>query len=45
VFLAPDEQSVEYLFFVLADRHAWQRVVDEKLLLNLTVNQTNQAAV
>jgi hypothetical protein len=44
VFLAPDEQSLENLFFALADRRAWQRVVDEKLLLNLTVNQINQAA-
>jgi len=44
VFLAADEQNLENLFFALADRRAWQRVVDEKLLLNLTVNQTNQAA-
>ena len=42
VFMAPDEQSVEYLFFVLTDRRTWQRVVDEKRLLILTVNQTNQ---
>jgi hypothetical protein len=44
VFLAPDEPSVEYLFFALADQRAWQRVVDEKLMLILAVNQTNQAA-
>jgi predicted AAA+ superfamily ATPase len=44
VFLAPDEQNLENLFQALADRRAWQRVIDEKLLLNLTVNQENQAA-
>jgi predicted AAA+ superfamily ATPase len=44
VFLAPDEQNLANLFQALADRRAWQRVVDEELLLNLTVNQKNQAA-
>jgi hypothetical protein len=44
VFLAPDEPNLENLFQALADRRAWQRVVDEKLLLNLTVNQENLAA-
>jgi len=41
--MAPGEQSVENLFFALTDRCSWQRVVDEKRLLILTVNQTNQA--
>jgi predicted AAA+ superfamily ATPase len=44
VFLAPDEQNLENLFLALAERRAWQKVLDEKLLLNLTVNQENQAA-
>jgi len=44
VFLAPDEQNLENLFQALADRRAWQRVVDERLLLNLTANQETQAA-
>jgi hypothetical protein len=44
VFLAPDEQNLENLFFALAERRAWQKVLDEKLLLNLTVNQENQSA-
>jgi hypothetical protein len=43
VFLAPDEQSIENLFLALTDPRTWQRVVDEKRLLILTVNQTNQA--
>ena len=44
VFLAPDKDNLENLFQALADRRAWQKVIDEKLLLNLTVNQENQAA-
>jgi len=44
VFLAPDGQNLDNLFLALADRRAWQRVLDEKLLLNLTVNQEKQAA-
>lgn len=44
VFLAPDEKNLDNLFQALADRRAWQRVVDEKLLLQITVNQENQAA-
>ena len=44
VFLAPDEQNLDNLFQALADRRAWQRVIDEKLLLQITVNQENQAA-
>ncbi|MFN9630188.1 MAG: hypothetical protein ACK59A_08165 [Cyanobacteriota bacterium] len=44
VFLAPDKDNLENLFQALADRRSWQRVIDEKLLLNLTVNQENQAA-
>lgn len=43
VFLAPDEQSLENLFLALADRKAWTKVLDEKLLLNLTANQEQQA--
>jgi len=43
VFLAPNEQSIGNLFLALTDRRTWQRVVDEKRLLILTVNQTNQA--
>jgi hypothetical protein len=44
IFLAPDRDNLENLFQALADRRAWQKVIDEKLLLNLTVNQENQAA-
>ena len=44
VFLAPDEQNLDNLFQALSDRRAWQRVIDEKLLLQITVNQENQAA-
>ncbi len=44
IFLAPDERSLNNLLMGLADRKAWQRVVDERLLLNLTVNQESQAA-
>ena len=44
IFLAPDKDNLENLFQALADRRAWQKVIDEKLLLNLTVNQENQAA-
>jgi hypothetical protein len=43
VFLAPDEQNLENLFLALADRKAWTKVLDEKLLLNLTANQEQQA--
>jgi len=43
IFLAPDELNLENLFQALADRRAWQRVIDEKLLLQITVNQENQA--
>lgn len=44
IFLAADKDNLENLFHALADRRAWQKVIDEKLLLNLTVNQENQAA-
>jgi predicted AAA+ superfamily ATPase len=43
VFLAPDEQNLDNLFQALAERRAWQKVIDEKLLLQITVNQENQA--
>jgi len=36
--------ALRIYFFALTDRYTWQRVVDEKRLLILTVNQTNQAA-
>jgi hypothetical protein len=35
--------ALRIYFFALTDRCTWQRVVDEKRLLILTVNQTNQA--
>jgi len=44
VFLAPDEQNLDNLFQALADRRAWQRVIDEKLLLQITYSQANKAA-
>ena len=43
VFLAPDHDNLENLFQALADRRAWQKVIDEKKLLNLTENQKEQA--
>jgi len=43
VFLAPDEQNLDNLFQALADRRAWQRVIHEKLLLQITVNQEKEA--
>lgn len=43
VFLAPDEQELDNLFQALADRRAWQRVIHEKLLLQITVNQETRA--
>ena len=43
VFLAPDKDNLENLFQALADRRAWQKVLDEKKLLNLTENQKDQA--
>lgn len=43
VFLSPDKDNLENLFQALADRRAWQKVIDEKKLLNLTENQKEQA--
>jgi hypothetical protein len=43
IFLAPDEASLENLFHALADRRAWQHIIDNKLELNLTEAQKNQA--
>jgi len=43
IFLAPDKDNLDNLLQALAERRAWQNVIDEKLLLNLTVNQENQA--
>jgi predicted AAA+ superfamily ATPase len=43
IFLAPDKDNLENLFQALADRRAWQKVIDEKKLLNLTENQKDQA--
>jgi len=43
VLLAPDEQNLDDLFQALADRRAWQRVIHEKLLLQITVNQESKA--
>ena len=43
IFLAPDKDNLENLFQALADRRAWQNVIDEKKLLNLTENQKDQA--
>ena len=44
MFLAPDEQKLENLCLVLAERKAWEKVLDEKKLLQITVNQQDQAA-
>ena len=44
VFLAPDEQNLENLLHAFAERKAWKKVLEEKHLLNLTVNQENQAS-
>ncbi|MFM9087078.1 MAG: ATP-binding protein, partial [Cyanobium sp.] len=44
VFLAPDQENLENLFQAIADQRAWQKVIDEKLLLQITVNQEKQAA-
>jgi predicted AAA+ superfamily ATPase len=44
VFLAPDEQNLENLFLALAERKAWEKVLDEKKLLQITVNQEELAA-
>ncbi len=43
IFLAPDKDNLENLFQALADRRAWQKVIDEKKLLNITENQKEQA--
>ncbi|MEB3360829.1 MAG: hypothetical protein VKI42_01750, partial [Synechococcaceae cyanobacterium] len=43
IFLAPDEANLENLFQALADRRAWQHIVDNELELNLTVAQKNLA--
>ncbi len=43
IFLAPDEASIENVFQALADRRAWQHIVDNELELNLTVAQKNLA--
>ena len=39
VFIAPDEQNLENLLLAMAERKAWEKVLDEKLLLNLTVTK------
>ncbi len=44
IFLAPDERNLNNLLVGLAEKKAWQRVINERELLNLTVNQENQAA-
>ena len=44
VFLAPDEQALDGLLDALAERRAWQKIVDERLQHNLTASQDNQAA-
>jgi len=43
IFLAPDEANIENLFHALADRRAWQHILDNELELNLTVAQKNLA--
>ncbi len=43
IFLAPDESNLENLFHALADRRAWQHIIDNRLELNLTEAQKNQA--
>ena len=43
IFLAPDERNLDSLLSAVAEKRAWQRVKDERLLLNLTANQENQA--
>jgi hypothetical protein len=44
IFLAPDQHNLETLFEAIADQRAWQKVIDERLLLQITVNQEKQAA-
>ncbi|MFM8276465.1 MAG: hypothetical protein ACKN89_05640, partial [Cyanobium sp.] len=44
IFLAPDKDNLENLFQALADRRAWQKVIDEKKLLNITPYQEEVAA-
>ena len=43
IFLAPDKDNLDNLFQALADRRAWQKVIDEKKLLNITPYQEDQA--
>ncbi len=43
IFLAPDEKNLDNLFIALAEKRSWQRVKDERILLNLTASQEMQA--
>jgi len=42
IFLAPDKANLENLFHALADRRAWQHIIDNELELNLTSAQRKQ---
>jgi hypothetical protein len=44
IFLAPDKDNLDNLFQALADRRAWQKVIDEKKQLNVTPYQEEVAA-
>ena len=43
IFLAPDEKNLNNLMISLAEKRAWQRIKDERMTLNLTATQENQA--
>lgn len=44
VFLAPDQENLKNLFQAIAEQRAWQKVIDEKKLLNVTPYQEEVAA-
>jgi hypothetical protein len=43
VFLAPDQDNLKNLFQAIAEQRAWQKVIDEKKLLNVTPYQEDVA--
>ncbi len=43
IFLAPDELNLKNLLIAMAEKKAWERVINERLLLNLTASQEKQA--
>ena len=44
IFLAPNDRSLDDLLISLAEKRSWERIKNERLLLNLTANQENQTA-